>query len=467
MKKVLFIAYLYPPIANSGTQRSIKFVNFLPDFGWEPIVLTVEHPPDQTLEPALLKEVRPGTRIERVPFLSHIFAQKIAYSLKAFIPEKRLQGGLEWRLRGLWRVPDPWALWRPAAVRRGMEILQAEKIDCIYATGAPWTSFLVAHDIWKKSRLPFVIDYRDLWTSWDAGWDDASSQLLRWWNSHLERRILKDATAIVTTTNSFAKVLSKEVAGLHGNVFCITNGFDPKEFNNSISKINLARNKLNIVYTGVWKDGYSPSALYEAVGILFRKDPALLAQLKITCAGFPPGPASEYDLTDIIQERGRVPHAEAIALMKDATALFLPVAGGNYASGSLPGKLFEYLGAERPIIAAVPEKSEVAKILDEVGNAFRVAPDDINGLASIISSIARREVDLRTKQADPKKIACFHRRNLTGQLAKVFDSITENQEARQIVSSNRALRGCQALDTPRRGAIPCSQKGQGVCRPRL
>ena len=106
MKKVLFIAYLYPPIANSGTRRSLEFVNHLPDNGWEPIVLTVANPAPKVCDPSLLNEVRPGTRVERVPQWSDIAAEKIATAFGWFGDRHRLVDGLKWRIERFFQIPD-------------------------------------------------------------------------------------------------------------------------------------------------------------------------------------------------------------------------------------------------------------------------------------------------------------------------------------------------------------------------
>lgn len=422
MKKVLFIACLYPPIANSGTQRSVKFANYLPDYGWVPIVLTVETTTEQALEPALLKEIRPATRIERVPFWSNVLATRIGRALSAILPERRVIEGIEWRLRSLWSVPDQWAFWRTTAVKRALEIYNDEGFDCIYATGFPWTSFLVAKEVSVKSGKPYVLDFRDLWCSWKADWN-ASLWFADWYAKRLELSVINKASAIVTTTDAMARVLVDMLpTSAQARVTCITNGYDPEDFFVEPEGTKTI-GKIRIVYTGVWKVGYSPKVLYEAIMVLQRNFPAELSRLEVVCAGFTPGEFGEKSLDNTVQELGRVSHCDAIALMKSADALFLPVSEGDYALGSLPGKLFEYLASGKPIIAAVPEDSEVAKILNLVGGAARVDPGDVSALTSLLVDIAQTGGPA-WGTPEPSQTVRFERRNLTSQLAEVLTSVS-------------------------------------------
>ena len=422
MKKVLFIACLYPPIANSGTQRSVKFANYLPDFGWEPIVLTVENDAETSLEPALLEEVRPGTRVERVPFWSDVLAARIGRALRAVLPERRVTEGLGWRIRSLWNIPDEWAFWRPSAVQRAVEIFQREGFDCIYATGFPWTSFLVAREVAQKTGKPYVLDFRDLWTSWEADWD-TTPRIVRKLMRRQELMVIKGAAAVVTVSDTLAGVLADMLQpGSHCPVACITNGYDPEEF---LVEPPGTRDlgKVRIVYTGVWKQGYSPRVLYEAIQLIQRDSPEAMQRLEVVCAGFPPGTFGGGCLDEAVSELGRVAHRDAIALMKSADVLFLPVSDGDYALGSLPGKLFEYLGAKKPIIAAVPALSEVARALDRIGGAIRVDPWDVSGLAKVLVDMAGAGGPMWGPQ-DPSLTVCFERRNLTFQLAEVLSSVS-------------------------------------------
>jgi len=424
MKKVLFIAYLYPPIANSGTRRSLEFVNYLPDSGWEPIVLTVANPSKNSCEPSLLDEVRPGTRVERVPLWSDIAAEKIANVFGKFADRNRLADGLRWRIERFFQIPDDCAAWRSTATHHAIALYEREGFDAIYATGWPWTSFLIAMEVSIKTGCPFVVDYRDLWKPSDAEWDK-HTWLQKWMQPPLEKRVLRRASAVITTTPSFARML--ENAGANDKTVCITNGFNPDDFSGATVLAEPEQEgQVRITYTGVWRPGYGPDNLYAAIRHLKNKCSPCLAKLKATVAGFPPGRAMEYEIEDIVEELGQIPHSQAVDLMKNANALYLPVSTGIYEKASLPGKLFEYLGSGRPIIASSQPDSEVTAVLSSVGGNCVVAPGEIEMLAEVIEKLCSADGSGSTpfSKRIPGAVTRYERSSLTKDLADLLENIS-------------------------------------------
>ncbi|UOD32365.1 glycosyltransferase [Massilia violaceinigra] len=421
MKKVLVIAYLYPPIFNSGTRRSLEFVNHLPDHGWTPTVLTVDSPDPQHCDPSLLDEVRPGTRIERAPLWTRHMAPKIAAKFASLVDPQRLAGAMEWRVRRLWNVPDECASWIPLAVEHAVRLHAQEPFDAIYATGWPWSSFLIAEKVSRRTGVPFVVDYRDLWKPAEVEWDK-TSWLQRRLNPGLERRVLRAASGVIATTESFLGLLPREL--LPKNRFFITNGFNEADFPAAAPAPASAR--VRIVYTGVWRPGYGPDDLYAAVRLLKQRGTPHLARLQIVVAGYAPGPAREYGIDDIVEERGRVQHADATALMSGASVLYLPVSKGVYEHASMPGKLFEYLGSARPILASAQAVSEVAKTLTQVGGARRADPGDVEGLADILATLCQSGPGAIFSERIPSELAMYTRASLTGKLALALDAIVQH-----------------------------------------
>ncbi|MGH8855252.1 MAG: glycosyltransferase, partial [Telluria sp.] len=295
MKKVLVIAYLYPPVFNSGTRRSLEFVNHLPDCGWEPTVLTLADPDPNQCDATLLEEVRPGTRIERTPFWSTHVERKAGALFGRWFGKERVEAAVGWRLQRLWSVPDGVACWAPLAVKRGIELHREIGFDAVYASGWPWTSFLVAEKISRRTGVPFVVDYRDLWKPADVAWDK-STTMQRLINPLLERRVLRSASGVIATTKSFLDLLPQ--ADLPERVFAITNGFSERDFEKTLAPSQYSDGTIRIVYTGVWRPGYGPDDLYQAVKNLKKRGLADPARLRIVTAGFGPGPAHEYGIED-------------------------------------------------------------------------------------------------------------------------------------------------------------------------
>jgi glycosyltransferase involved in cell wall biosynthesis len=423
MKKVLFIAYLYPPIANSGTRRSLEFVNYLPDYDWSPIVLTVANPSPKSCDPSLLHEVRPNTHIERTPLWSDLVAVKISKIFSVLFDRNWIMEGLKYRIQRLISVPDECATWGVTAIRRAEEIYKSEGFDMIYASGWPWTSFLIAAEVSRRTGRPYVLDYRDLWKSYgDVEWDKRTF-LQNWFATHLEKIVISRAAAVVSTTPSFIKELNKNA--IEGKTICITNGFDPDDFNYNTSTVENSNQDhfVRVVYTGVWRPGYGPEDLYLAVRQLKDINADCLRRLKVIVAGFPSGRAREYGVEDIIEELGSVPHEYAVDLMMHSSVLYLPVSKGIYEKASIPGKLFEYVGSGRPILASALPESEVAKILASVGGAYIVSPREVQHIAAFLERLCSPNNLQLFSERHTDMVNQYTRYSLTEKLAALFDSV--------------------------------------------
>ena len=419
MKKVLFISYLYPPIANSGTQRSIKFVNYLPDFGWKPIVLTVENPPDTSIEHRLMEEVDSNTHIERVPFWSDVLSKKIATILSPIIESKKMEEGIAWRIRI--PIPDICGMWAPSAIKKSVELYQEEKYDMIYATGYPWTSFLIASQVGRKTGVPYILDYRDLWTQYDYSFG-YRSRILKKFDIILEKRILSNASSILTVSQSLKSYIQNNLPNNSNcKIHVITNGYDLKDFNITVPFKKMANKKLNIVYTGVWKINYSPEELYCAVSEIANDNRSILDRIFITTAGYPQGFAAKYGISSIIKELGPVEHCIALNLMKEADVLFLPVPEGIYSKASLPGKLFEYIGSGTSILAYVPLDSEVANVLSDVGGSLCIEKGNINKLKDTLINLVLHGTKSYFSIRKNDCVAKYERKNQAKMLASILN----------------------------------------------
>lgn len=418
MRRVLFLAYLFPPIANSGTRRSLSFVNNLPDCGWQPLVLSLEPDRHSSVEPELLAEVRPGTRVERVPLLSRLRARRWAGWLPGALGERVVEA-LNWRLHARANLPDKAAGWLRPAVERAVQLHQREGFDVIYASGWPWTAFLAAREISRRTGKPYVLDYRDQWTpSGDMAWEHATPEQLRD-NPALERMAAKDAAAVITVTRALVQSVGRDCG--RDDLHLITNGFEPADFAGDVEA--PADGLLRIAYAGVWRPGYGLQDLYAAIALLKAQGCAELSRLRVQAAGFQPGPAAEAGVTDWVSELGPVPHAQAVTLMKQADLLYLPVPSGYYAVASLPGKLFEYLACGRTILAVVPEGSEVAQVLEDTGGGVRVEPGDVAGLAQVLRAWLRGQGHVQP----PHGIDRYSRAATTRRLAHVLDAAADGR----------------------------------------
>lgn len=418
MRRVLFIAYLFPPIPNSGTRRSLAFANQLPDLGWEPLVLSWQPDPHASLDPELLTEMRPGTRVERVPLQSRDRAER----WMGWLPGRWRERGVDalaWRLRERATVPDIAASWLPLAVKRAVQLHREVGFDAIYASGWPWTAFLIAREVSRLTGTPYVLDYRDQWTpSGDMAWEHASPLQLRE-NPALERLAARDAAAIVTVTRTLVHSIGRDCG--RDDLHLITNGFEPGDFAGEVAPLDDGL--LRVCYTGVWRNGYGLDDLYQAIALLQRQGCPELDRLRVQTAGFEPGAAERAGVSRWVSELGPVTHSRAVEMMKQSDVLYLPVPQGYYAKASLPGKLFEYLACGRPILAVVPELSEVDHVLREVGGGVRVEPGQVETLARTLLAWLRGEVQVPAAQG----IERYSRGATARRLATVLDAAADRR----------------------------------------
>jgi hypothetical protein len=389
MKRVLMVAYFFPPVANSGTQRPLKFSKYLPDYGWEPIVLTIDRPPDVSLDPELENEVRPGTRVVRAPMLS----DAIGDTMSTILPRStatRLAEGAGWRLRRRFKVPDLYALWRPTARRAALRVFKDVGFDAVWATGFPWTSLLIGRDVARLTGRPFVADFRDPWTGEDLFKTTTTpAELAR--HRELERSVLTQADAVVMLEDLITDgLLTLPDDGRQRPVELIQNGYDEAEVNAATPYGPPPRGVTRIVFTGAWKGSYGLERLYGALRALLASDPEIARRVQVIAAGFEPGPAARAGVDAVVKELGPVTHGVALGLMKTADLLFLPSAEGKRLTYHLPGKLYEYLAVNRPILATGDINGAMAQILRRVGDACIVDSRDGVGLASAVRRAIER-----------------------------------------------------------------------------
>jgi glycosyltransferase involved in cell wall biosynthesis len=423
--RVLMIAYLFPPIANSGVQRPLKFAKHLKRLGWDLQILTVDRALDECVEPELMSEVPKEAEIIRIPMLCDKIGERLGSFAFTQTAGRKLAEAVSWRLREKFIFPDRHALWRPTAKRAALKLFHRAGYDVIWATGFPWTSLLVGRDVSRITGKPLVVDFRDPW----SGEDELALHDSR--HQTLERSVLDQASAVVSAWPKLTESLIRNCSNPNDKTFItIPNGFEPEEFEGAAPFLRPTPDRITIVYTGVWKDGYGPSLLYDAISCIARTDPSSISNLSVMTAGFAPGQAVRYGISEYVREFGRMTHTKALSLMKSADVLFLPVFNGKQERFHLPGKLFEYAAAGKPILAAVPPDGESAAFLARVGGGYVIPPRDPAALQQAIQQLARLG-SLPVIPQDRTQLDCYRRSYLAERLAEVLKKAVENSQTRQ------------------------------------
>ncbi|HUT09875.1 MAG TPA: glycosyltransferase [Thermoguttaceae bacterium] len=443
LKNVLFAAYWFPPGGEHGVQRAAKFCKYLPDFGYRPLVLTgQEKDIRHKLDPSLLADVR-DTKVFRCA------------GFERFLVQLPLKMGLEVLL---WLVlrPDQNVLsWLPAARRMASKIAEEYPISAIYATMLPMSDALLGLKLKKLLGVPLIVDYRDPWTTCARSvWP---TRLHYWWESRQERRVLSEADAVVVVTPTMKERLVRKFPECEGKTHVIYNGFDLQDLPPEreapgkgplrigfagvltghdsrqrgarlgiLSKFFCYRNELTDYSTG------SPYYLLHALRALLDESPDLAGQISLTFAGkFGQSNwqvVEELDLQGVVSFKGYIPHNESIRLLSDSDVLFMPMQSppDGQRSYNLSGKIFEYLGTKRPILATVPE-GDLRDVLDRARAGWCVDPRDVDGIKSLLGKLVKKKMagTLSTTQ-DQQYVMQFERRELTRQLAELLDSLTSN-----------------------------------------
>jgi len=441
LKNVLFTAYWFPPGGEHGVQRAAKFCKYLPDFGYRPLVLTGEEKDIRhKRDPSLLADVE-GTKVFRCTGFERFLVQW---------PVKMRLNVLVWLLLR----PDRYVLeWGPAAKRTAMKIAKEYPISAIVTTLMPMSNALLGLKLKRLLGVPWIVDYRDPWTT--CTWRVWPTRLHFWWESRQERRVLEAADAAVVVTPQMKINLARRFPQFAHKIHVICNGFDSADFAGLPEPSH--NHRLRIGYTGGFSDWdarprgaglgplrkvvfyadrssdlstHSPLYLFRAVRALLDERPELREAVRITFAGkFSAKNAAlvkELKLEDVVSVKGYLPHAESIQLLADSDVLFFalptPLDGGR--SHMHAGKLFEYLAAEKPILAAIPH-GDAKDLIESARAGWCVEPRDVDGMKSLLEQLIEEKQKAQALTVHPNReyIAQYDRRALTGKLAALLDTL--------------------------------------------
>jgi glycosyltransferase involved in cell wall biosynthesis len=429
-RRVLLIAYQFPPVGGAGVQRAVKFVKYLPGFGWRATVLTVANPSVPVLDRSLAADVPAGTEVRRARTFEPGYALKAAVGAGGTISGARgAVKGMARRLANLALQPDPQVLWRPCAVREGMRALRDAPHAAIMATGPPFSSFLVAASLARRSGLPLLLDYRDEWGISNAYLENKHvGPVSRSIQGRMQAAVVRRAGALVATTEHSAAELRRvrDASGSSARVECIYNGYDPDDFPD-VAPAPADPDRYRLAYVGTLWNLTDVAPLVDAVLDLARRCPDLAARLDLTFAG---RRTAEQDahLGRLAAAPCRLTlhpyldHAGAVALARSSDALCVLLSDLPDAGRVVPAKLFESMAARVPVLSIAPV-GEVWDLLEGHPAAGRFVPGDVAGIADHLAA----EIDRKARGDRPDLAAYdasrFDRRRLTGQLAGLLDAI--------------------------------------------
>lgn len=414
MKTVLVITYYWPPAGGPGVQRALKFCKYLPQYGWRPVVLTVADGEYPAIDESLICDVSPDWPVYKTASLEpfslyrRFTGRRKEDKISTFVLTEDAQGSLMQRLAALVRgnlfIPDGRIGWRPFAVQKGLQIIRREKVDLIFSTAPPMTAHLIAKTAARRSGLPWVADFRDPWTDVFYYHNLKRTRPALLLDRRLERSVLRTADAVVTVSPTIKYLLQLKAENRY---FVITNGYDEADFEGIEPLPDDGR--LHMVHTGHLAVNQNPTALWQALQRLVQR--SQFRNVSIDFYG-----SIHQAVRNSLADSGLLPfcrfydyrpHREIVAAMKRAALLFFIVPETSYAKGIPTSKLFDYMGAGRPILGIGPTDGDAAEILRQSGAGVMAEPSDEQQVLMSLdllfakNSKETRRVDFsRQKQAD-------------------------------------------------------------------
>jgi glycosyltransferase involved in cell wall biosynthesis len=422
MRHVLLVTRNFAPTSHVSAERAVKLAKYLPQFGWQPTVLTGAPASVEAAEdPALLEQVA-GIEIirARAPQFS------MAYS------DRRGRDAAQWARHGSpkrgrlhpksWLLPDSQVLWYPFAVRAAMRLGPRARWDAAIATSFPPTAILIAHRIAARLRIPYLADFRDSWTDYHNA--PRRPGPLAAFERRLEARMMRDAAAVVAVDGHIVEhALSRIDPANRPPLHIIQNGYDEDDFRDA-GPARLPR--FSIVHTGQLRR--PPRPLWDALTHALREQPELRGGIHFWQIGFvdrravpeleaPPEGVSVHHVPP-------VPQHEAISYMLGADLLLLDEFGSI-----MPSKTMQYLRACRPILAFLDGGGVIRDVLEGVPDAYLVGRDEAAKVGSLIADLAGRP---RAGPARPREaVAAYSRREIARRFAAVLDAASSSQALRQ------------------------------------
>lgn len=422
MQKVLIITYYWPPAGGPGVQRWLKFVKYLPEFGFEPWVYIPENPHYPLVDESLVKEVPNNVKIlqqsidEPYRWAAIFSKEKTRTISSGIIPKEKKQSLLEKALlwiRGNLFIPDARKAWVKPSIRYLSKILAEENINTIITSGPPHSMHLIGVGLKEKyPNLQWITDLRDPWTSIGYHKKLRLTKSSQRKHERLESKVLNKADKIVVTSNTtkreFEKITKKPIK-------TITNGYDTSDVQTSLDA------KFTLSHIGSLLTDRNPEVLWNVLSALVEEHQDFAEHLKIQLGGTVSEQVlqsiSEHGLEDFVELLGYVPHNKVEGLQQSAQVLLLLEIDSEETKGIIPGKVFEYLKAQRPILAIGPAAWEGGQLVNDTESGIYCTPEDSNLLKEVLLKWfnAYKTGGLTIQSKGTEK---YHRRALTEQLAK-------------------------------------------------
>lgn len=383
LRKVLIVTYYWPPSGGVGVQRWLKLAKYLPEWGWEPVILTPENPAFSLQDASLVQEVRPETEILRLPIwepygiLEKLKGDKAARINQGITTEGEKAGlfqqALMW-VRGNFFLPDPRRFWVKPASEFILHILETNQIKAIITTGPPHSMHLIGQRVKKKSGVAWLADFRDPWSRWEILQRMKLTPPVWQYHQRLEKRVLKEADLVLSA--SYGMEADFRQICPEASIQVLTNGVDEADLPEGFSTPHRP-GKFRLVYAGLLNDKRNPALLWKVLDELCREMEGFAEALEISLTGNIGQQVMEdlqqYEqFSDRLKLQSSVPHQQVFRLYRQAAVLLLLIDNDPASKVIIPAKLFEYLAACKPILYIGEPSMDAGQIIrqEECGQSF-------------------------------------------------------------------------------------------------
>ncbi len=429
MKRVLFVAYYFPPALRSASVRAINFVKHLPSYGWTPYILTVKDSYSSSVDMSLLNQVSQDISIYRAMSLEprkvvkstlRTLNSKVTQEMQPKFekPSPKPLKKFSQFVRAWFIIPDEQLFWLPHAVHLGQKIINENAIDAIITTAGPYTSHLIGLLLKRWKHVPWIADFRDNWTRNSCL--KFPTGLHRRTHKFLELCVLKGAERVTTVQPDLYVGTDCDI---RDKILHLTNGFEEDDFKDLDRSSDTER--LTIVYAGSFYRDRN-LAFVEAVKILLKDSPKIRSRIKVKLFGRSFDIDIEREIKnrgveDVFSLEGTAPRSQILQQLVNADVLLLIL--GKDQKTVYSGKLFEYLGARRPILGLVPPDGLAAQVIRDCRSGVVVPPADVGAIKDALTRLYDKWQAGALHKTPGENIERFDYKRIVKRLAGALDSI--------------------------------------------
>lgn len=406
-----------------GVQRTLKFAKYLLRLNWQPVVLTVNPKKYFAIDEYLLKEaLDSGIIIERTGKKKFDAGQIVTR-----VPKERFRK-LKSKIAQLFFIPDSKIRWKKKALRKIDRLWKKyDGFHLVYATAPPYTDFLIGQEVKKKYKIPLVIDYRDAWVD---------SKVLNFYptpfhknrNMKLERKVIKDANVIITTNRRVKELIISRYGNIaYNDIKIFQHGYDSEDFENASTKKLPLTNKMRVTYSGSFYTR-DPRFYFNAIKTFLLKHPELKDKVEFCFLGLFTKEhlsiAKNLKIINNLNLPGYLNHFECVKYILASDILFLLISRGKNEDAAMPGKVGEYIGSRKNIIACIPE-GVTKKILENYNAIKFVTEENPDKIADAIYEYYLMFEQNNLPVANEDMVKQYDRKQLTTELAKEFNYLLD------------------------------------------